>query len=500
MSASPTGTRPTPWTRTRTVIRDRFQVDLRALAVVRIAAGALILVDLFYRCLSMAAFYTDQGVFPRASLLEMRPYFHHVSLHALSGDLWLQVVLFSFAAIAALALIVGFKTRIATIASFILMGSLHARNPFILNSGDSLLLLLLFWGIFLPLGARYSLDARNKAAPRPQVADVASAAILLQVVIIYSMNAFFKIESGQWVTGDAIANTFLIDRFSTPLGRLLVHFPPLIAMAGWFWLTLVTGSFLLIATTGWRRTTLVALFASFHFGMFLFMRLGIFPLISMTALLLFLPPSFWDRAETLTARLRNRLPAMMQPKGSRDTPTPTPSTPTDPITTTASRTFPRQLHTPVVSIFLVLLLLWSGFSLGVVGLPDVLQRNLEGHERSWAMFANPSRANIWYVAPAQLENNETIDALHGDTTPWDHPAHVDPLYPDIRWRKYLAEFHRLPDPALPDHFATYLCHKHNHKDPDNPMMNVTIYRIHQPIEPTGPNPPGTPTELVTQTC
>lgn len=492
---------PGPWQRIGAILTTRFGIDTRALATMRIAAGILLLVDLFYRSFNLVAFYTDQGAFPRESLLAMRPYFHHLSLHALSGDLWLQVVLFLAAAIAAAALTLGYKTKIATVLSFLLLGSLHARNPFILNSGDSLLLLLLFWGIFLPLGARFSMDARKTQTPTSHVVDVATAAILVQVVLIYSMNAFFKFESGHWVSGEAIQNTFLIDRFSTPLGRMLVHFPTLIILAGWIWLTLVTVSFLLLATTGWRRTTVVALFAGFHLGMFLFMRLGVFPLVSLTALLLFLPPAFWDQAQAKAAVSWKRLPFVHRSGQQPQTPEPpaVPDPAPAPILPTARKTLPRHLHTPVVSLFLVLLLVWSGFSLGVVGLPAQLQENLEGHERSWAMFANPSRANVWYVAPAHLENDEQIDALHGDETPWEEPAHIDSLYPDIRWRKYLAEFHRLPDPGLPDHFAAYLCHQWNTQQ-ETAMVNVTIYRINQPIEPGAPKAPATPEELVERSC
>ena len=48
----------------------------------------------------------------------------------------------------ALALLVGYRTRIATIFSWVLLISLQARNVFITQGGDALTVVLLFWGLF----------------------------------------------------------------------------------------------------------------------------------------------------------------------------------------------------------------------------------------------------------------------------------------------------------------------------------------------------------------
>ena len=61
----------------------------------------------------------------------------------------------------AVALLVGYRTRLATIGSWILLASIHVRLPVVINAGDTLLRVLLFWSIFLPLGAMWSVDARR---------------------------------------------------------------------------------------------------------------------------------------------------------------------------------------------------------------------------------------------------------------------------------------------------------------------------------------------------
>jgi hypothetical protein len=91
----------------RRFLRRRFAVDRRSLAAFRIALGLVLLVDIARRARDSTAFYTDAGVLPRELLGTVAPGYEAVSLHALSGGLWLQSLLFALAAAAALALLVG---------------------------------------------------------------------------------------------------------------------------------------------------------------------------------------------------------------------------------------------------------------------------------------------------------------------------------------------------------------------------------------------------------
>jgi len=121
----------------------RVSVDLRALAAFRIGLGALVIADLLLRSRSLTAFYTDYGVLPRRAFFS--DYSGNYSLHALSGEPWAVGLLFALAGAFALALVVGYRTRLVTLVSWVLLVSLHARNPMVLNSGDTLLRMLLFW-------------------------------------------------------------------------------------------------------------------------------------------------------------------------------------------------------------------------------------------------------------------------------------------------------------------------------------------------------------------
>ena len=119
--------------------RHVFVCDLRSLAVMRMALGCLILIDLGMRARSIRAMYTDDGFFPLSMWQEYVTKFADSadpmswSLHALHGGVTLQIVLFVIAACAAVMLMVGWKTRIACVVSWVLLVSLQMRNPLILH-------------------------------------------------------------------------------------------------------------------------------------------------------------------------------------------------------------------------------------------------------------------------------------------------------------------------------------------------------------------------------
>ena len=132
-------------------IEELLGIDLRSLGLFRIALGFIVLIDLVIRATSIEAHYTDAGVVPRALVFEYgeQPWF--LSFHMLSGGLPLQIILFLFTGVGALALLTGYRSRIACFLSWALMLSLHVRNPFVNNLGDWILIDLLFWGMFLPI-------------------------------------------------------------------------------------------------------------------------------------------------------------------------------------------------------------------------------------------------------------------------------------------------------------------------------------------------------------
>jgi len=221
------------WTRLEPVrrrVRARVAVDTRALAAFRIALALVILVDLLHRAQHIRLFYTDEGAYPVAAYEATYSQYTGYSIHALSGDLWFQQLLFLVAGLFALAFLVGYRTRLVGLLSLLLLFSLHARNPAVLNGADRLFRVLLVVGLLAPLGERWSVDALRRRSARSRVASFGTAAVLLQPVVVLSANAVLKHEGETWYAGDALELALRNDAMRRGLGEVIVNYPGLLTL------------------------------------------------------------------------------------------------------------------------------------------------------------------------------------------------------------------------------------------------------------------------------
>ena len=210
-------------------IRAVFGVDLRTLALFRVCLGLWVVADLVNRAEFLVAHYTDFGVLPRAAAIAyLSPW--RFSIHLINGSAWFQAMVFIVAGLCALSLVAGYRTRIVAVASWFLLLSLQNRNPILLQGGDNLALMLLFWGMFLPLGARFSIDAAmnaSTAAVPDRYFSVATMALLIQCMSVYFFSAFHN-SGVEWIPdGTAIYYTLHAESFAAPLGIWLRQFEAL---------------------------------------------------------------------------------------------------------------------------------------------------------------------------------------------------------------------------------------------------------------------------------
>ncbi|MCI0733760.1 MAG: HTTM domain-containing protein [Methylococcaceae bacterium] len=276
-----------------------FSLDLRSLAAFRICLGIVILIDLGIRSRDLDSHYTDFGVLSRDAAIAYTASWHF-SFHMANGALWFQVLLFVIAALFVTALILGYKTRTATIVSWVLLLSLQNRNFLLLQGGDNLLLLLLFWSMFLPLGARYSIDAALNTSIRNsnnQYFSAASMGLLIQAMSVYFFSAFLKSAPEWYPDGSALYYALSLAYFTTPAGVWLLQFSTLTkALTYYVWLLELLGPLIIFSPVYSRqcRTTVMILFILMEVGFIIFLRVGIFPFVSITSLIAFIPAKFWD--------------------------------------------------------------------------------------------------------------------------------------------------------------------------------------------------------------
>jgi hypothetical protein len=441
-------------------------IDPRGLAALRIGLAAVLGIDLWMRLGRFRALYTDSGVFPRAFL---EPWMRSTiaPFHQLDGGFAWQALLFAAAAGAAACLLLGWRTRLATAVSWLLLVSLHSRQPLVLNFGDDILRMALFWSLFLPLGRRWSLDARRAAPaadPDAPVCSLASAAYLVQIASIYFFTSLLKSGADWHRDGTALYYALSMDAWVTGFGVALREHPALLRAATRATLALeMVGPFLLFAPLAWLRAAAVLAFWTLHLGIAAAYTLGIFPWTDLVVLLPFLPPALWDR---LTGVPRAGRAARAPAAGGLG-----------------------RAGRLVVAAALAYVLLVNLDSVRPLRLPGWLGAagNFLRIDQQWRMFT-PSgpRGDGWFVMPGELADGSRVDlGPHGPALSWDKPARISERNRPFRWAIYLWQ---ISDPytnhILRRRFAEWTCRTWNAAHP--PERRLRALEIHFLYEETLP--------------
>jgi predicted DCC family thiol-disulfide oxidoreductase YuxK len=193
------------------------------------------------------------------------------------------------------------------VCSWILLVSIHNRNPMILNGGDVLFRCLYLWAMLLPLGARWSIDAALRQDEPPASNTLfsgASIAITLQVAMVYWSTAALKTGREWWPEGSASYYALSLDQFTTTFGAWMQQWTEFLRIStlGVYLLEL-TSPFLMFCPIYFApvRTLVLLALAGLHFNFDLSMRLGLFPWIDIVSLVALVPGDLIDQ---IAVRLR----------------------------------------------------------------------------------------------------------------------------------------------------------------------------------------------------
>jgi hypothetical protein len=119
---------------------------------------------------------------------------------------------------AAVALTLGWRTRVASVVVALLLLVVQRRDPFILNSGDLLLRELAFFVMLMPAGETWSLDARRRGVERLR-APWALRLVQMQVSALYLFSVWAKVRGTDWNDGTAVGIALQLEdlqRFTVP--------------------------------------------------------------------------------------------------------------------------------------------------------------------------------------------------------------------------------------------------------------------------------------------
>jgi hypothetical protein len=422
--------------RTARKAAELFAIDARSLAAFRIGLGFLLLVDLWGRAKTLRLHYTGEGVFPRELALALRPGPGIFRVFLVSDSLAVQTALFVVFALVAALLVLGWRTRVMSVLSFVLLASLIRRNPYVCHTGDVLLKALSFWAMFPSLDAR-----RAGSSPVARVLTLATAGTLLQITLFYVMAGYLKSRYDVWRHGDAVWVFTHVVEYTRPFGAWLGQFP--LACRGFTYATLVVEGllpFLFFApfATARVRTVLFLVYASFHLTLQATIHIGIFQTLCIVMLTLFLPGALWDW-------LARRLPAGWRARTAAD--------PSAASETRASLAWAARAADVVLAFALVVIVVSNANSAvedpydrsdpGLVTLPPVVDDygRMMSLVQSWNMFTDIDRLFFgWFLVLGQQEDGTIVDVL--EKKPFTAPRMPEDyasLFPNHNSRRYWRE-------------------------------------------------------------
>jgi Vitamin K-dependent gamma-carboxylase len=286
-------------------------VETSTLALFRIAVGLVVLGWTLALAPSLYAFYSRDGILPTYpdyegtlawGLLEWFP-----------GDAAVTILYFALL-LASICVLVGFAARIATLIVFVCMVSFAHRNPWVLNSGDLLVQLLVFYLLLAPAGDGLSVDRWLKRDRQFWEFSRRSIwplrLVQVQVTILYITAVWDKVRGSTWNDGTAVSYALRIgdlERFPVPgfvtdsliLANLMTFGTLAIEFA--------------LAILVWNRVLrpwVLLLGVLLHLGIDYGVRVGFFSWAVFVAYVAFIPP---DSARTFILATRDRLAHLTLP-------------------------------------------------------------------------------------------------------------------------------------------------------------------------------------------
>ena len=543
MDATPKNRSLQRWAYAKVV--DIFGADLRSLATFRIVLALLALFDLTIRATDLLSHYTDAGVMPRADLVQQVLGPWSFSLNLLNGQPFFQALLFAAGMLAAIGVLLGYRTRLMVFVVWVVLLSIQVRNPLVNGSESPFLRMLYFWAMLLPLGAYWSVDRARSSLPRPspRFISLATFGLFLQIAFVYWFTAALK-SGPEWrVDHTALYYALSLDQLATPIGHYLLGFPGLLGL-------LTFGTFLLEAVgpillfcpffTGPVRTGAALAFMSLHFGIWLTMDIGIFPWVSAFCMVCFFPPWFWDRASALYSAMSRRSGLVRRaqlavarlavaivgltgtilsfladvkqlmftspgPDGGSLTaqvtvppPAAGAGTPREegPVENPEPSELRSSLATNLLAFFFIFYILcWNLTTVTPFTLPErtVPVGPFFGIDQHWGMFApSPFKADGWYVIPGKLKDGQSVDlmpitrddyGLH--PVSYDKPESVRATYKNEHWRKYFENLYNDDNADQRLYFAQYVCRQWNERHTGGETLNT--FRITYMLELTLPD-------------
>ncbi len=282
-----------------------------SVAIYRILLGLITIIFVLLLIPDLFVYFGSQGICSNQAVADWvngRAVFLNVLSFFPDNDKFL-VAFHCFFFLAAVALTLGYKTRLAAAACFICLTTLYHRDPFIFNSGDTYLRVSTFWLIFSASGDALAIDGlkkrRNEEANFDNYKPVSIwplRLLQLQLCTVYCHAFFCKIVGGPWMDGTAVFTSSRLE----DLRRLPIPF----IFENRFTVAFLSWSTLILECSLWTliwikefRYWVIAMAVIFHITIDWSMNIPLFEWLMIVSYVLFIDNQ--DLARLLTS-MRNK--------------------------------------------------------------------------------------------------------------------------------------------------------------------------------------------------
>lgn len=428
----------------------KLYFDLRSLAVSRICLASLFIVDLIIRLGDVTAHYSNLGVLPTSEL-----YIHHwhplyFSFHNIYPEVWFQTLLFCVGIIIGIALLAGYRTSLSSFLCWVFLISLHNRNFYILQGGDDLLRIVMFWGIFIPWGQKFTFFKHHKSTNN-KVYSLAAIALIIQLASVYFFSAMMKTGAEWHEDGTALYYALNLDQVALPLGVWLRQFETALPYLTWttYYIELLTPLLLFVPFANqWFRLISVSTLIIFHALSGATLFIGLFPYIGIACLVALTPSLIWDKFYKTTISPTNQQFNRFQ-----------------------------QI---IISSVVLFCFAWNLGNLSqfpyrmntTMRLPASLLR----FDQSWGMFApGVFKDDGWYIMKGTTRSGKEIDInRNGKSIDYKKPSYVLAHIKNDRWRKFQEFIILIQHAHLRNNYCQFLKKNWNETHPTEQIDSLEI--------------------------
>ncbi|MEJ2884949.1 HTTM domain-containing protein [Actinomycetospora aeridis] len=276
--------------------------------VLRIAFGLLVTAWMLSLVPILEPFFGLGGVLPERELP-----FGAWSLFTLIEGTPAIWVLWGAGLLGAVALTVGYRTRLAALVVFVVLLSVTRWGSLAFNAGDGLMRIIAFYLLLMPAGSAASVD-RWRADPGnvwsfPRRAPWALRLAQIQLSVIYLSTAAEKLGGTLWRDGSAVSYAVRASEISRLQVPSFVTDSPLLTTTATYGTLAVEIAVGILVWNRVARPWVLALGVLLHLSIELTLTVGFFSSAMVVLYLAFLPP---HRAELVLLWIRTKLTVLSQ--------------------------------------------------------------------------------------------------------------------------------------------------------------------------------------------